>query len=104
MPSAQARTFTRRLLPLTMAVVVAVFVGSTLYSQLLLSSDVHALDIAYNAAPSIATLADARGELRALSRIADELAAATTTDAAARARGSYAQRRKALDAALAKYE
>src|SRR3954471_1346262 len=59
---------TRRLLPLTMAIVVAFFVASTAYSQLLLTSDSDALEIASNAAPSIADIADARAELQLLAR------------------------------------
>jgi signal transduction histidine kinase len=75
-----------------MAIVVAVFVAATAYTQFLLTSDVDALDIASNAAPSVAYLADARAELRLLAR-----------DAASGARRSYAEHRRALDAALVEY-
>ncbi|MCU1278809.1 MAG: two-component histidine kinase [bacterium] len=100
----QARSLSRRLLPLTMGIVVAIFVGSTIYSQLLLSSDVDALGIAYNAAPSIATLADARGELRGLARSADQIILAANPAALTQSRAAYAERRRAVDVALAEYE
>ncbi|MGZ3441678.1 MAG: histidine kinase dimerization/phospho-acceptor domain-containing protein, partial [Polyangia bacterium] len=97
------RALGRRLLPLTMGVVVAVFVASTIYSQLLLTNDVDALDIASNSAPSIAELADARAELRVIGRAAGHVLAATHADAVAHARADYAAHRATLDAALAEY-
>src|SRR5512146_82848 len=89
-----SRTLARRSLPLTMSVVVVVFVAATLYSQRLLHTDVDALDIAGNSAPGIAALADARAELRVLARIA------------ARADGAdgWPEHRRGVDLALADYE
>ena len=88
-----SRRLTRRSLPLTMAVVVLAFVAATVYSQLLLTSDVDALDIAGNSAPGIAALADARGELRLLGAIA------ATSDG----RGDWAAHRRRLERALADF-
>lgn len=88
-----SRKLTRRSLPLTMAVVVLAFVAATVYSQLLLTSDVDALDIAGNSAPGIAALADARGELRALGGLA------VRSDG----RGDWAAHRRRLERALADF-
>ncbi len=98
-----SRVLARRLLPLTMGVVVAIFVASTIYTELLLNSDVGALDIASNSAPSIAQMARARGELRAIERAADRAIAPATPAAAASARAVYAERRSSVDTALAAY-
>jgi signal transduction histidine kinase len=100
---AGSRALARRLLPLTMGVVVATFVASTIYSQLLLTNDVDALDIASNSAPSIADIANARAGLRALARSADRAVTAADPQIAAQARADYAQQRLAVDAALADY-
>ena len=99
---AGSRALARRILPLTMGVVVAAFVASTIYSQLLLTTDVEAVDIASNSAPSIAELANARAELRALERDADREVAADEPEAG-RAHAAYARDRRAIDAALAEY-
>jgi len=90
----RSRTLARRSLPLTMSVVVLAFVAATVYSQRLLSNDAEALDIAGNSAPSIASLADARAELRALERIA----------ARSDGHGLWPAHRRRLDAALVEYE
>jgi signal transduction histidine kinase len=100
---AGSRALARRLLPLTMGVVVAIFVASTIYSQVLLTSDVEAFDIASNSAPSIADLANARAQLRALEREADRIVAAEDQAAADRARATYADHRRVIDAALTQY-
>jgi len=92
---------TRRLLPATMGIVVAVFIAATAYTQLLLNSDVDAIDIASNSAPSIAYLADARATLRLVARDAARAAAAESPVAAKAARLAYAEHRRAIDAALA---
>jgi signal transduction histidine kinase len=96
----QARSLSRRLLPLMTGVVVVSFVAATLYTQLLLGSDVDALDIAFNSAPSIAELADARAEVRALGNLAERVAAADATE---RARVAYADQRRLLEESLARY-
>jgi signal transduction histidine kinase len=100
---AGSRAVARRLLPLAMGIVVATFVAATVYSQLLLTSDVDAIDIASNSAPSIAELANARAELRALGRAADRAVTTTVPAVAADARVEYARARRIVDAALAEY-
>ena len=90
----RSRTLARRSLPLTMSIVVLAFVAATVYSQRLLSNDAEALDIAGNSAPSIAFLADARAELRALERIA----------ARSDGHGLWPAHRRRLEAALVEYE
>ncbi len=92
------------MLPRTMGLVVAIFVAATIYSQLRLTSDLDALDIASNAAPSIAELAEARAELRGLGRAADGVIAAEDEAALARARSRYRDERRQIDAVLAAYE
>lgn len=91
---AASRSLARRALPLTMAVVVVVFVAATLYSQFLLTTDVDALAIAANGAPSVAALADARGELRTLGFIA----------AHGDARAGWDEHRRRLEEAIAANE
>lgn len=100
---AGSKALARRLLPLTMGVVVVVFVATTIYSQLLLTSDVDAVDIAANSAPSIAELANARAELRPLAREADQAVAAADPATVAAARAAYTQRRHVIDVALVEY-
>lgn len=100
---AGSKALGRRILPLTMGVVVAFFVASTIYTQLLLDSDVDVVDIAANSAPSIAELANARAELRDLGREADRAVAATDPAVAAAARAAYAQHRHVVDVALVEY-
>ena len=87
-----------------MGLVVAIFVAATIYSQLRLTSDLDALDIASNAAPSIAELANARAELRGLEREADNVVAADDQTALAHAHARYRQKRQQIDAVLAAYE
>jgi signal transduction histidine kinase len=99
----RARTLSRRLLPLTAGVVVVSFVAATLYTQLLLGSDVEALDIAFNSAPSIAELADARAELRTLGHLAEHIADETDATKQARLRIAYAAERRQLEESLARY-
>lgn len=55
-----------------MAVVVGSFLTGTLYTQFLLSRDSAALDMAYDAAPSMALLADARLDVRDIAHAAHE--------------------------------
>lgn len=73
-----------------MLAVVASFVAGTLVTQYQLSSEVDAMDIAGNAVPDIASIAEARATLRAIER------------AAANA-GDYALQRKRLDENLLRY-
>jgi signal transduction histidine kinase len=94
---------TRRVLPVTMGIVVAVFIAATAYTQLLLNNDVDAIDIASNSAPSIAYLADARAGLRLVARDAIQAAAAEPVIAATAARLAFIEHRGAIDAALAQY-
>jgi len=99
-----ARRIPRLLLPFTMGLVVLSFVGATLYSQLLLDTDVVALDIVFNAGPSIAEVADARGTLPALDHAADDFLLATDDAGRAEARARYVTARSALERELADYE
>jgi signal transduction histidine kinase len=87
-----------------MGFVVVLFAGATMYSQRLLGTDVDALDIASNAAPSIAELADARGELPALDHAADDFLLARDEAGRDRARAAFQAARRALDRELAAYE
>ena len=93
----------RWLLPLSMTVVVVVFIAATAYTQLLLGSDVDALDLAGNAAPSVAFVGEARAELRLLARDAARAEAAATPALADAARQAFAEHRRAVEATLAEY-
>ncbi len=92
----------RRVLPLTTGFVVAIFIAATLYTELLLTDDVDALDIASNSAPSIAALANARGELRALANAAEKVVAQPSL-ADDEAHTAYQAHRHVIDDALAEY-
>jgi len=98
-----SRRLARRVLPLTMGGVVAIFVASTVYTELLLTDDSDALDIAVNSAPSVAFLADARGELRRLANEGARVISDGTPSAVADARAAFEARRQAIEAALASY-
>lgn len=98
-----SRRLARRVLPLTMGGVVAIFVASTVYTELLLTDDSDALDIAANAAPSVAYLADARGELRRLANDGERVIADGTPAAIAEARAAFEARRHVIEGALASY-
>jgi signal transduction histidine kinase len=86
-----------------MTIVVLVFVAATAYTQFLLSTDVDAISIAGNGAPSVAYMADARAALRLLARDAARASSAETPASASAARQAFAEHRRAIDAALTEY-
>ena len=98
-----SRRLVRRILPLTMGGVVAIFLVSTAYTELLLNDEVDALDIASNSAPSVAYLSDARGELREIARAGERGSRVDHPGVVAEARAAYVARRHDLDVMLAAY-